>query len=142
MQRSNFNLKIAPELIGSLRMAGIVKDRANLEKKYSDPENVEVEVIEIYPENNLTRKKSKHQVRNIEEKGSVHVNVKMGPFEIDIKNINYVVFKNGKMQVNFPFRKYAHHQITVPMITFADRNIFKKIQRAIIKDLKDLSNTT
>lgn len=100
-----------------------------------------IEVVEVYPDpTNLKN--------NIKEKGTVHISIKeMG---IDIKNIMYIINKNGSIHVLAPQRIYKENtdseskekikNIVVPTIHFHNKSIWVHIQDVIRKEVKELSN--
>lgn len=97
-----------------------------------------IEVIEIYPYPDLPKKKG------LLEKGTAHVLVTLPQIQIEVKNISYQIYmqkKKKKVWINMPFREYKlpSGNISVPYITFSNKDINKSIIEIVQKEVLKLS---
>ena len=95
---------------------------------------VNVEVVEIYPDVNAKMPKSTL------EKGTCHI--KLTPMGLEVKNIPYQIKKNGMIWVGSPAipRQVGEERIFVPTVKFEDQEIWKLVINEIRKEIQSLQN--
>lgn len=101
-----------------------------------------VEVIAIYPNPNKPKNR-------IKEAGTCHISIKN--LGIDIKNIVYLVNKDGAIHIHGPSRVYKkepcspdnqkEEKVLVPTLSFHNQAIWKHIQDVIRQTLQKRSQT-